>query len=122
MQHGESDFQQAAVRMLRTCGFYLFSVPNGTRLRPTQARIAVSEGLMAGVSDIIVLLPKRAVFIEFKNPNGKGRQSPPQRQFEELVLGLGFEYLLWDNWAQVEAFINDNRATVAELYKVGGSD
>lgn len=109
MQHAESHFQQAVVRMLRAQGFYCFSVPNGTKLSPTQARVAKAEGVLPGVSDLIILLPKRAVFVEFKNPNGKGRQSPPQRAFEENVKALGFDYLIWDSWSAAEAFIRTNK-------------
>lgn len=123
MIHAESNFQQMAVRMLRANGFYCFSVPNGTQLKPTQSRIAKAEGMLAGVSDVIILLPGgRTVFVEFKNPNGKGRQSPAQRDFEENVLAFGFEYLLWSEWKQVEDFINGRKKELAHHYKVGGTD
>jgi len=49
------------------------------------------------------------VFVEFKNPNGKGRQSPAQRDFEENVRAFGFEYLIWTNWQQIEDFINGRK-------------
>lgn len=122
MQHGESAFQINAVRMLRAAGFTCFSVPNGTKLSRSQARIAVAEGLTAGVADLIILLPNRAVFVEFKNPNGKGRQTPPQRAFEETVTALGFDYFIWDEWAQVEAFINGRKKEIKDFYKTGGTD
>ncbi len=94
------------MRFLRGLGYKLFSVPNGTRLRPTQARIAKAEGLTAGVSDLIITLPGgKAIFVEMKNPNGKGRQSPAQREFEETVRALGFEYQIWQSWVEVENFI-----------------
>ncbi len=123
MQHGESHFQAQAVRMLRANGFYCFSVPNGAQLKLTQARAAKAEGMLAGVSDLVILLPKgRTVFVEFKNPNGKGRQSPPQREFEENIRALGFEYILWNAWTQVEAFINGRREEVKEDLKIGGTE
>lgn len=122
MQHGESNFQQLAVRMLRAAGFTCFSVPNGTKLSRSQARIAVAEGMTAGVADLIVLLPGRAVFAEFKNPNGKGRQSPPQRAFEDTVKALGFDYFIWDGWDKVEAFIALHQKEVSDWMKTGGTD
>ena len=77
---------------------------------------------MAGVSDLIVLLPgKKVYFIELKNPNGKGRQSPAQREFEDNVRAYGHEYLIWDNWAQVEQFVNAHRQEVGNFMKVGGT-
>lgn len=105
MFYGESKFQQSIVRVLRLNKIFVFSVPNGLKVRATQARIAKAEGLTSGCSDLIILLPKRAVFVEIKNPNGKGRQSPTQKEFEEKVKSLGFEYFVWDKWEQVEEFI-----------------
>lgn len=108
MLYGESQFQQAVVRYLRLNNIFVFSVPNGVKLKLTQARIAVAEGLSRGCSDVIVLLPKgRAVFVEFKNPNGKGRQSDSQKEFEQKVKELGFEYYVWNNWDIVEKFVKD---------------
>jgi hypothetical protein len=47
-------------------------------------------GLKSGVSDLIVLMPNRCIFIECKDDVGK--QSDNQKQFEADVLALGFEY------------------------------
>lgn len=110
MMHPESNFQIAAVRMLRTNGYYCFSVPNGQRLERTRAKIAVAEGLLAGVSDIIILLKLRPVFVEFKSLTGKGRQSADQKAFQKEVEARGYEYAIWNSWEQVEAFINANRS------------
>lgn len=104
--YAESKFQQAAVTALRLNKIFVFSVPNGMKLKITQARIAKAEGLTSGCSDVIILLPKsRAIFVEFKNPNGKGRQSPTQKEFQDTVTNLGFEYKIWDKWEQVQEFI-----------------
>ena len=48
--------------------------------------------MKAGVSDLIVLMPNRAMFIELKNE--KGIQSESQKDFEQSVSALGFEYYL----------------------------
>ena len=106
-QHGESDFQKAVVRFLRNQNIYCFSVPNAGKVPLTVGRYLKAEGSLAGVSDIIILLPRRAVFVEFKNPNGTGRQSDAQKDFQRNVEALGFEYLIWDSWAQVEAFLKE---------------
>ena len=110
VMHPESSFQIAAVRMLRANGYYCFSVPNGQRLERTRAKIAVAEGLLAGVSDIIILLRGRLLCVEFKNPTGKWKQSADQKAFENKVRQLGHDYAIWHSWAQVEAFINENRS------------
>ena len=52
----------------------------------------ISTGLKKGVSDLIVLMPKRVIFVEVKTPTGI--QSPDQKDFESLVKNLGFEYYL----------------------------
>ena len=52
----------------------------------------ISTGLKKGVSDLIVLMPKRVIFVEVKTPTGG--QSPDQKDFESLVKNLGFEYYL----------------------------
>ena len=111
MNYNESQFQQAIVNYLRLRNIYCFSVPNGTKLKITQAWKAKREGMTSGISDLVVLLPKRAVFVEIKNPNGKGRQSDSQKEFEEKVKSLGFEYYIWDNWKQVDEFIEKIKNT-----------
>lgn len=51
---------------------------------------AINMGMRKGVSDIIVLLPKRVVFVELKSEIGKQRKE--QIEFQKIVEGLGFEY------------------------------
>lgn len=52
------------------------------------------EGVMAGVSDLIIVLPERVVFVELKNGNA-GKQSGAQKIFQAEVQVRGFEYLVW---------------------------
>lgn len=51
---------------------------------------AVNMGMRNGVSDLIVLLPNRVVFVELKT--NIGRQREKQKEFQSIVEGLGFEY------------------------------
>jgi hypothetical protein len=51
-----------------------------------------STGVVAGVSDLIVLMPNRCIFVEVKTDIG--RQSDKQKEFEEIVKALNFEYHL----------------------------
>lgn len=122
MQQGERNFQVCAVRTLRMAGYYVFSVPNGGSRNLREARNLKMQGVTAGVSDLIILLPKKIYFVELKNPNGKGRQSPMQREFEDTVKAFGFDYLLWDKWEQVEQFINAHRKEIGNFLGVGGTD
>lgn len=108
MFYGESKFQENIITTLRLNKIMVFSVPNGTKLKITQAKKAHREGMLSGVSDLIILLPgAKTIFVEIKNPNGKGRQSPAQKEFEATVTKLGFEYKIWDKWEQVQEFIKE---------------
>lgn len=123
MRHDEENFQVGVVRLLRYAGHFVFAVPNGNRNNPIQGHKYKIMGQLAGVSDLILLLPNRKVyFIELKNPNGKGRQSPTQREFEETVRAMGHEYLIWDDWKQVDQFIEAHREEVKNFLAVGGSN
>jgi len=67
----------------------MFSVPNDSASVTEQMR-KKATGLIAGVSDTIIIFPNKVVFCEFKTPTGK--QSDSQIDFEARVNKLGFEY------------------------------
>lgn len=67
----------------------MFSVPNESKNAIEQSR-KIAIGLMAGVSDTIVVLSGKVLFVEFKDD--KGRQSDKQFDFEQTVTALGFPY------------------------------
>lgn len=119
----EANFQMNVVRMLRATGFFVFAISNGWgKMNVRQATRAKMQGIMPGVSDLVILLPKGQVyFVELKNPNGKGRQSPAQSDFENRVKGMGHNYLIWDNFFEVEEFIKGHHKEVLEDLKVGGT-
>ena len=52
-------------------------------------------GLLSGVSDLIVVLKGRVIFVEVKNEVGK--QSEKQIKFQQQVENLGFKYYLVRN-------------------------
>lgn len=64
----------------------VFAVPNQNQWK------LINIGVMAGVSDLIFLMPNRIIFFEVKTETGK--QSAKQIEFEQKVLNLGFEYYL----------------------------
>ena len=98
--------------MLKGAGHFVFAVPNGGSRNLREAARLKAQGVLAGVSDLVILLPHKVYFVELKNPNGKGRQSPAQRAFEEKVRSMGHEYQIWDSWGHVELFINAHREEV----------
>lgn len=68
----------------------IFAVPNGGKRSKSEAARFKATGLVAGVSDLIVIQPNRIIFIELKLPTGK--QQKTQIDFENTVKALGFEY------------------------------
>ena len=84
----------------------LFAIPNGgARSKATAGRLK-AEGVVAGVSDLILLVPccrakitennaaeieiRHALCIEMKT--AKGRQSPEQKIWQRLVEEHGYKY------------------------------
>ena len=70
----------------------IFSVPNGAYVSKHQAMKLKATGLVSGVSDLIIIQPNRCLFIELKLE--KGKQSENQKNFENKVKRLGFEYFI----------------------------
>lgn len=68
----------------------LFAVPNGGRRDAATAGKLKAEGVVAGVSDLVLLKPNRefgALLIEMKRKGG--RQSESQKQWEKIITADG---------------------------------
>jgi hypothetical protein len=65
-----------------------------------------ATGVVAGVSDMIIISPKKIIFIEVKTETGK--QSPDQKDFEQKVKSMGYDYFLVRSLDQFKAIINEN--------------
>ena len=106
----EHIIQRQIVEYLKIKKILVFAVPNGF-YSGIQNKIAKSryinklkaEGYMPGVSDLIVVLPKRTVFIEVKAE--KGKQQKSQEIFEKEVKKLGFEYYVVRSIEDVERIL-----------------
>ena len=72
--------------------FVIFSVPNEAiqKMAWKQINIFKAMGLKSGVSDVIVLLEGKVLFVEFKTE--KGTQTDKQKDFQQAVETLGFDY------------------------------
>ena len=81
----------------------IFSVPNGGTRNMLEAKKLKQTGAMAGVSDLIVLLPSKCLFVELKIE--KGIQSDKQKEFQEIVTNLGFEYKLIRSLQEFQTWI-----------------
>ena len=68
----------------------IFAVPNGGRRdRVTGAKMK-AEGVLAGVSDLIILSSVGTIFIEMKTRTGS--QAATQKEFQKMVEALGYHY------------------------------
>lgn len=68
----------------------LFAVPNGGRRDATTGARLKAEGVIAGVADLILLVPCKgygALLVEMKT--AKGRQSKAQKQWQKDTTGKG---------------------------------
>lgn len=70
----------------------IFSVPNGGNRSKAEAMKMKSTGLVAGVSDLIIVRPEAIYFVEVKFE--KGKQSKEQIDFENTVKAMGYNYFL----------------------------
>lgn len=93
-QKSEAKIQQEIVQFFRT-NYYqkgiIFSVPN-ERSGYAQMKVLLNTGLLSGVSDLIVVLEGKVIFVEVKNY--KGTQSAKQKKFQSNVESLGHKYYL----------------------------
>ena len=74
-------------------GGCLFSVPNGGHRNIQTARSLKAEGVTSGVSDLLLLVPKRdyhGLCVEVKTP--VGRQSDNQKNWQRIIEAQGYRY------------------------------
>lgn len=109
MQHKESILQKNCVRWFRLqypkMYYNLFAVPNGGFRNPREAATMKQEGIVAGVSDLILLVPNskyHALCIEMKY--GKNKKSDKQTAFQNAVTPLGYKYIVVYT---IDDFINE---------------
>lgn len=110
MQDAEHRLQCACVRWFRyqypELSSLLFAVPNGGRRDPVTGARLKAEGVVAGVSDLILFLPSdkhHALCIEMKTP--KGRQSPSQKEWQQQVERYGYRYEVIRDFLEFEKLV-----------------
>ena len=87
----------------------LFAVPNGGRRDATTAAKLKEEGVVAGVSDLILLKPNRfygALLIEMKTK--KGRQSDSQKEWQQKITNAGeYKYVVCHSFDDFKREVDD---------------
>ena len=73
-----------------------------------QGAIRKALGVVAGVSDLICLIPRGtsgALLIEMKDENGK--QSPSQKEWQKLVEAQGYKYFVCRSLEQFQEIVEN---------------
>ena len=114
MREEEHQIQSACVRWFAyqhpELKGLLFAVPNGGARNKATAGKLKAEGVVAGVSDLILLVPRiifgvaqwHGLCIEMKT--AKGRQSPDQKEWQAKVESKGYKYAVCHS---LDEFINE---------------
>lgn len=112
MRHDESNIQRNCVEWFNLqypqWRGLLFAVPNGGARNKIEAAIMKGEGVVAGVADLQLALPRKgvhALFIEMKTP--KGHQSPSQKEWQTLVEAQGYRYEVVRSFDQFRELIEE---------------
>lgn len=100
----ECDIQKSCVNWFRNTypECVIFSVPNEGCYR--RKNYFESLGMLSGVSDTIVIMPNKVLFVEFKTL--KSYQRKEQRDFENRCLELGFSYYVCRSLEQFKDIIS----------------
>ena len=91
-RHFESNIQKQIIMWFRLCypHYIIAAVPNGGYRNAIEAKHMKGEGVLAGFSDLIIIVSKNILFVEIKTL--KGVQSVRQKEFQAKLSNLGFEY------------------------------
>ena len=93
MKHQESTLQTQCVKWFRYQypNFVIYAVPNGGSRNVREAQRLKSEGVLAGVADLTILLPQgKSLYIEMKVKGN--RQTLNQKEFQQKAEALGHKY------------------------------
>ena len=111
MNNLESRIQKSFIKHCRDRAKYdplwdwIFAIPNGGKRDVVTASIQKAEGVLSGVADVFVPLPRKiqdttghcvvvwfGLWIEFKSPTGK--QSVSQKLFQRHMEVRGYKYAI----------------------------
>ena len=97
----ESLIQQACVQWFRyqypDYGSLLFAVPNGARRSHATASRMKAEGMVSGVADLILLVPRgrfASLCIEMKTRRAGSKQGDRQKSWQQDAEAVGNKYVI----------------------------
>lgn len=70
----------------------------------TRKTYFTEAGMLNGVSDLVVVLPSKVIFVELKTE--RGIQSKSQKEFEFKIKSIGHEYYLIRSLTEFQKLIN----------------
>lgn len=112
IHHNESRLQQSCKSWFNQqypkLAKLLFAVPNGGKREGLESRIMKAEGVVAGVADMILLIPRQgfgSLCIEFKW--GKGRQSEYQKEWQATAETWGNKYVVIRTFEGFQRVVTD---------------
>ena len=90
----ERNLQEACVKWFRLAYPKLFicAVPSGGSRNEIEAHDMRLSGVVAGVSDLVVIGNGKVLFVEMKI--AKGSQSERQKEFQDIVESLNHKYVV----------------------------
>lgn len=105
-RHIEESIQIVCVRWFREVfpQYVIFAVGNGGSRNKLEAANMKRAGILAGVSDLILVANKSILFIEMKTE--KGKQTEYQKIFQKNVERLGFEYKICHSLQEFQKTVN----------------
>lgn len=108
----ESNIQIGCVRWFRyqypNYAKLLVHIPNGRKRNIRDGVKLKMEGVTAGVADLVLFVPSKeyhGLMIEIKTP--KGRQSDSQKEWQNDVLNVGYQYEIVRSIDEFVELIND---------------
>lgn len=113
-RHIEEGIQTACIRWFRVAfpRYIAFACANGGSRNKLEAINMKRAGVLAGVSDLILVANRAILFVEMKT--SKGKQSAYQKKFQADIERLGFEYKicrsLQDFQRTVEKWIKETQS------------
>lgn len=112
MKHQESTLQTQCVKWFRYQypNFVIYAVPNGGSRNVREAQRLKSEGVLAGVADLTILLPQgKSLYIEMKVKGN--RQTPNQKEFQQKAEALGHKYYVCYSFEDFEKVVKQELIT-----------
>ena len=101
----EHNIQKSIVRYFKReyPNYIIFSTNNEATFKN---QYFLESGVLVGVSDLVIVLPNKVLFVELKSQTGV--QSKSQRDFEAKIKSIGHEYYLIRSLTEFQKLIKSN--------------